>query len=269
MPPFDVETFPVFCDHNSVLNDRKLEKEDDDWIEKHKSPVCESFREAGGRDWVSQLVAHWNLDSLSLAELAELLGISIAQASRLRNHFSSSIGVLGQWAARHGHPLPAPKHERWSMYGLSAALQTTHWLNNVTATRRNRTPLPTKTPEHEIHLFITLFSGRSLAYDWHKLTRRFEPDLYRAAADKDFLKFLKDVRRAFLRLTQNLPSARNRYQIYFPQGQLFEESRWELCRDIDSLWQKVHLDGRRTWAAVDGLTPWLTGLIDEDDDEAA
>ena len=113
------------------------------------------------------------------------------------------------------------------------------------------------------------FLVEALFREWHSLTRRFELNLYQAAEDERFLTFLRDVSTAYLRLTQNLPSAKRRYPIYFPNGQFSEESRWQLCRDINSLWQKVHIDGRRTWYAVDGLTPWLLGLVSENDDEAA
>ncbi len=271
-------TFPVFCRLRVAPTESPVHAESrkcraiDAWLDepkKHRrADICEAFREAAARDWISQIVTLWKLDDLSLADLSERLGISISQASRLRNHFSASIGVLGQWAATHNSALPAPDHFRWSMTGIAAALQVTTWLDRVTTTRTNRTPLPPKLSEHELCLLVVLEAAR-LQDDWDILTDHYESDLYEAVGDKAFSQFLQRFTVGYLRLMQQYPPAKRRYPVYFPNGRLTEDSRWQLCRDIDDLIRKIVCYGSLMWPAVDGLTPWLTGLDDQDDDEAA
>jgi hypothetical protein len=274
--------FPVFCRLRLLATAESLIPTEpmkcraiDTWLDESKkrrsAHICEAFRESAARDWISQIVSLWKLDNLSVADLSGLLGISPSQASRLRNHFSTSIGVLGQWAASHNSPLPAPDHCRWSMVGIGTAVQTTTWLEDVTSTRKNRTPLPPKLSENELSLLVVL-EATQLQDHWDSLTDRYESDLYEAVSDNAFIQFLDRFSVGYLRLTQQHPPAKRRFPIYFPNGKLSEDTRWQLCRDIDDLIRKLVFDGSRMWRVVDALTPWLTGLGNEggaDDEEAA
>jgi hypothetical protein len=271
MPQPSAAKFPVFYRNCTPASEAIDSGRIDGWLEeagfKRKSQICDAFREAGGRDWVSQIVTLWKLDDLPLASLADQLGISDSQASRLRNHCSTSIGVLGQWAAQHDLSLPAPDFHRWSVIGIAYSLSRTMWLAQVADARPNRTPLPVPINEHEVYLLLTLLAG-GLQVKWDDLTCRYEADLYQAKDDAAFETFVTGFTRFYLRLTQVQPGAKRRYPIYFSEGHLITASRWELCRDIDALMRKIEYSGERMWRAVDGLTPWLGGLAARKDELA-
>jgi len=271
--------FPVFCrlrmadaKGQSLFAKANHSVRIDGWLDEPKkrrrSQVCDTFREGGSRYWVSQIVTAWNLDNISPLDLSNLLGTSLSQISRLLNHSSASLGVLGQFAARHGYSIPTPNFHRWSIKGLVTALQKTAWLRQVSRTRSNRTGLPPKLSEHYIYILATLVSGE-LIDRWDALTDQYEDDLFSAANDRNFAKFLQRFTASYLRLTQHIPAAQSRSAIYFPNGRISDPSRWELCRDIDAMWRESYADVERTWAAVNGLTPWEIGLMEADDDEAA
>ena len=278
------ESLPVFCRFRRPLHEQmpSTEPEKTIWIEGwldepkmyRRSKICDAFREGGAKGWVSQIVSEWKLDDLSLVELAELLGISIAQASRLRNHFSTSLGVLGQYAASQGRKLPPPNYYRWSIQGLSAALQLTEWLTHTTATRSNTTairsnriPLPKQAAQHDVHLLVAMFVG-GLDDVWDHLTLRYESDLYQAADDAMFKSFLVKFAAAYAWQMKQAGSPLCRHSIYFPHGALTEDSRWKLCHDIDQMWRSLDRYAHRAWAAVNGLTIWFILAI-ADDEEAA
>jgi hypothetical protein len=209
------------------------------------------------------LVQHWKLDDIPLVELALLLGISESQGCRLRNHYSTSIGVLGQWAVRTGKPMPVTTHSRWSTFGLVEAIRVTDWLGAIQTTRPNRTPLPTLTLlEHERYLLASMLFTQ-LEDHWDMLTQRYEADLFQAAVDNNLKEFTHKFSTAYKQATEEDVAARSRHSVYFPNNRLSEESRWYLCRDVDQMWRKVHAvivdndSTLRAWKSVEMLTPWL------------
>ncbi|MBS0206932.1 MAG: hypothetical protein JSS49_28995 [Planctomycetes bacterium] len=260
-------TLPVFC---RARGQTKLELPLD-WL--HEPKICDAFRESAARDWVRHLVEHWKLDDLPLADLSLLLGISIGQASRLRNHFSASLGVIVLWAARRGEVLPVPSHGQLSTIGLLAALRTTIWLWQNAGGRANRTALPAiKLQENELCLLAALLSAQ-LTETWDTITERFEKDLFQAGAYPGLASFLRAFQLSYLRVTQQVPGVQSRISVYFPRGALTPTSRWHLCQDIDRMWRSVHsVEGtenliERMWDTIDVLTPWLAGAAG--DHEAA
>lgn len=262
---------PVFCRLRLAPTEPLKCLAIDGWLDEPKknrrARICEAFREGGARDWISQIVSFWKLDELPVVELSALLGISESAVSRLRNHSSTSLGVLGQWAATHDSSLPAPDHRRWLTNGIATAIQVTTWLHKVATTKNNRTPLPPKLSEQDLSLLVVLEAAR-LQDDWDFLTDRYESDLYVAVDDKAFTQFLLRFSAGYLRLMQQYPPAKRRYPIYFSNGSLSEDTRWQLCRDIDDLTRKLVFDGTRMWRAVDALAPWLTRAGVEDDEAA-
>lgn len=268
-------TFPVFSRLRLAPTEALKSLAIEGWLDEpgqyRRSRICESFREAGARDWVGQIVRRWGLDNHSVADLSEQLGVSLSAVSNLRNHSSTSIGVLAQWAASQNVPFPHPDHNRWSLHGINVAIPTATYLDQIgeekPKSKSNKTPLPVLS-EQEFCLLFVLEAGR-LQDHWDSLTNRYEMDLYKAADDNAFQQFLQRFTDGFLRLTQIHSTAKSRYPIYFPRGTLTEDSRWQLCRDIDEVIRKRIWDGSRMWAAVNGLTPWLYGLLHDEDEEAA
>lgn len=217
--------------------------------------LAEAFRNEGCQEWIARTTQEWQLVEIPPTELSESVGISTSQASRWINHASVSLGVLNLHAGLTRQAYPRPDLVRTAIYGLPPALARTAWLDQTATTRGNRTPVPTAESLSQVGLAVTLFRS-PFVEAWHRLTVQYAADLTAAENDPALHAFLSRFTQEVERLTNSFPPG---FTWTIPKSAVPDrpiDHGWNLCRQLNRLWQSYHRLWPIMWQRLGQFTPW-------------